>query len=42
MSGIHDLALFVPSGLLPNSTPGPDTLIQRLPGGVFDWHEVVS
>jgi len=26
MFGVHDLALFVASGLLLNVTPGPDTL----------------
>ncbi|HEH9418156.1 TPA: LysE family translocator [Aeromonas sobria] len=37
MFGIHDLALFVVSGLLLNIMPGPDTLLIMLRGGSQGW-----
>lgn len=37
MFGIHDLALFVVSGLLLNIMPGPDTLLIMLRSGSQGW-----
>ena len=37
MFGIHDLALFVVSGLLLNMMPGPDTLLIMLRSGSQGW-----
>lgn len=37
MLGIHDLALFVVSGLLLNMMPGPDSLLIMLRSGSQGW-----
>ena len=37
MLGIHDLALFIVSGLLLNMMPGPDSLLIMLRSGSQGW-----
>ncbi|MGL5481383.1 MAG: LysE family translocator, partial [Aeromonas veronii] len=37
MFGIHDLALFMVSGLLLNIMPGPDSLLVMLRSGSQGW-----